>query len=191
LIQRSQVVADRVIAPQDAERAARATLRAQIAKLEHELSSLLADRFPFVAAPGALAPPVARAATGPRLPSLGELERTRDGLAARLQDLRTRAARRTVHEERARELLERMRLEPGRYKYYRVPVRDLGESGCGVYEVRPRLGLIGMLAGWWQLTLSSGCPLAKGSRSARPPWRSSISGGRAARDPGGSRLRRS
>ena len=171
MIQRSQLVADRVIAPDDAERAARATLRAQIAKLEHELSSLLADRFPFVAAPGALAPPAARAATGPRLPGLGELEATRDGLAARLQELRTRAARRTEHERRARELLERMRLEPGRYKYYRVPVRDLGQSGCGVYEVRPRLGLIGMLAGWWQLTLSSGCPLAKGGRAARPPWR--------------------
>ena len=173
MIQRSQLVADRVIAPQDAERAARATLRAQIAKLEHELSALLADRFPFVAAPGALSPPLARAPTGPRLPGLGELERTRDGLAGRLQELRARAARRTEHERRARELLERMRLEPGRYKYYRVPVRDLGQSGCGVYEVRPRLGLIGMLAGWWQLTLSSGCPLAKGVASSRDPLRSS------------------
>jgi hypothetical protein len=170
LIQRSQLVVDRVVAPQDAERAARATLRAQIAKLEHELSSLLADRFPFIAAPGApAAPAAAPGPTGPRLPGLGELERTRDGLAARLQELRTRAARRTEHEERARELLERMSLEPGRYKYYRVPVRDLGQTGCGVYEVRPRLGLIGMLAGWWQLTLSSGCPLAKGVAPARPP----------------------
>jgi hypothetical protein len=26
--------------------------------------------------------------------------------------------------------------------------------------VRPRLGLIGMLAGWWHVKLSSGCPLA-------------------------------
>jgi hypothetical protein len=25
--------------------------------------------------------------------------------------------------------------------------------------VRPRLGLIGMLMGWWQVKLSSGCPL--------------------------------
>ncbi len=170
VIQRSQFVVDRVTAPGDAERAARATLRAQIAKLEHELSSLLADRFPFVAAPGGLASATAApAAAGPRLPGLGELERTRDGLAARLQELRARAARRTEHERNARELLERMRLEPGRYKYYRVPVRDLGQTGCGVYEVRPRHGLIGMLAGWWQLTLSSGCPLAKGSRlTARP-----------------------
>jgi hypothetical protein len=26
--------------------------------------------------------------------------------------------------------------------------------------VRPRLGLIGMLCGWWQVKLSSGCPLS-------------------------------
>ena len=62
-----------------------------------------------------------------------------------------------------------MRLEPGRYKFARLPVRDLGQGGCGVWEVRPRLGLIGMLAGWWQLKLSSGCPLARGSRSTRGP----------------------
>jgi hypothetical protein len=33
-------------------------------------------------------------------------------------------------------------------------------GGCGVWQVRPRLGLIGMLMGWWQVKLSSGCPLA-------------------------------
>jgi hypothetical protein len=42
----------------------------------------------------------------------------------------------------------------------RVANRDLGENGCGVWQVRPRLGLIGMLMGWWQVKLSSGCPLA-------------------------------
>ena len=141
----------------EAERAARATLRAQIAKLEGELSALLAERFPFLAAPVAF-PERQVLPAGPHLPGLGELERSRDRLAARLQDLRARAARRSEHERRAAELLERMRLEPGRYRYYRVPVRDLGEGGCGVWEVRPRLGLIGMLAGWWELTLSSGCP---------------------------------
>ena len=141
----------------DAERAARATLRAQIAKLEGELSAILADRFPFLAAPAAF-PERPDPPAGPHLPGLGELERARDRLAARLQELRARAARRSEHERRAAELLERMRLEPGRYRYYRVPVRDLGEGGCGVWEVRPRLGLIGMLAGWWELTLSSGCP---------------------------------
>ncbi len=151
----------------EAERAARATLRAQIAKLENEVSHLLAERFPFVAAPAAV--PGGGVGAGPRLQGLGELERSRDRLAARLQRLRACSAHRGEHERRARELLERMRLEPGRYKYYRVPVRDLGGTGCGVYEVRPRHGLIGMLAGWWQLTLSSGCPLAGGPRRSAAP----------------------
>ena len=152
-------------APTDAERAARASLRAQIARLESELSKILAERFPVGTAP----PAGGAGASGPHIQSLGELERTRDRLASRLAELRSRAGRRAAHERRARELLERMQLEPGRYRYYRVPLRDLGQTGCGVYEVRPRLGLIGMLAGWWQLTLSSGCPLEKGSRPRREP----------------------
>ena len=82
----------------------------------------------------------------------------RDRLAGHTQDLRRLAAERVEHERRARELLEAMKLEPGRHKFVRLPVRELGEGGCGVWEVRPRLGLIGMLAGWWQVKLSSGCP---------------------------------
>jgi hypothetical protein len=87
--------------------------------------------------------------------------------------MRRRAQRRAEHELRAQELLERMKLEPGRYKFVRLPVTDLGQRGCGVWEVRPRFGLIGMLAGWWELKLSSGCPLRRGSRvRATPrPWR--------------------
>ncbi len=33
-------------------------------------------------------------------------------------------------------------------------------GGCGAYQVRPRLGIIGMCMGWWHVKLSSGCPLA-------------------------------
>ena len=69
-------------------------------------------------------------------------------------------------EERNRVLLERMRLDPGHYKFVRVAAADVGQCGCGVYRVRPRLGIIGMLMGWWQVKLSSGCPLAEG---LRPP----------------------
>ena len=29
-----------------------------------------------------------------------------------------------------------------------------------MWYVKPRLGLIGMLMGWWEVKLSSGCPLA-------------------------------
>jgi hypothetical protein len=49
--------------------------------------------------------------------------------------------------------------EPERHKRVRLPLADLGEPGCGAYQVRPRLGIIGMLMGWWHIKLSSGCPL--------------------------------
>jgi hypothetical protein len=114
------------------ERAARADLRAQIAALE---------------ARGARV----RARGGPRLLSLGELERVRDGLAARPQPV-------VADHEAARVRLERMLADPAAHRWERVSLAELGEPGCGVYAVRPRLGLIGMLAGWWEVKLSSGCP---------------------------------
>jgi hypothetical protein len=150
------------------ELAARGSLRGQLAKLEHELSGIVADSFPHIAAPAADSVP-----RGPRLLSFEELERARDRLAGRVQELRSLATARAHHERQARELLERMKLEPGRYKFVRLPVSDLGQGGCGVWEVRPRLGLIGMLAGWWQVKLSSGCPLPRGLRSRRSPSRRS------------------
>jgi hypothetical protein len=147
------------------ERAARASLRAQIAHLECECSAIVAGRFPHISAP-----PASRAgACGPSLLDLGELELSRDRLAARLQDLRTRASARSEHERLAHEQLRAMELDPGSYKFAKLPVKDLGQGGCGVWRVRPRLGLIGMLAGWWQLTLSSGCPLPRGSCSRHDP----------------------
>ena len=146
------------------ERAARRSLRDQVAKLERELSAIVADGFPHIGAVASGAP-----ARGPSLLSLEQLEQLRDQLAGRVQQLRRLAQERAEHERRARELLEAMKLEPGRYKFVRLPVIDLGQRGCGVWEVRPRFGLIGMLAGWWQLKLSSGCPLATGSRSRRGP----------------------
>lgn len=148
------------------ERAARASLRGQIARLEQECSAIVAQGFPHIPAP------VARpcgSTDGPSLLDLGELERSRDRLAARVQELRARVAARVEHERRAHEQLRQMELDPGRYRFARLPVKDLGQGGCGVWEVRPRLGLIGMLAGWWHLKLSSGCPLPRGSRSKRDP----------------------
>jgi hypothetical protein len=61
-----------------------------------------------------------------------------------------------------------MRLNPRAYKYVRVTNADLGEHGCWSWHVRPRLGLIGMLMGWWRVKLSSGCPLATGQPPERP-----------------------
>jgi hypothetical protein len=92
--------------------------------------------------------------------SLGELERLRDRLAGRLADARAELAALGERQERARVKLERMLLAPGRHRFARIANADLGEGGCGVWQVRPRLGLIGMLAGWWHVKLSSGCPLS-------------------------------
>lgn len=169
--------------PPGAERAARVALRSQVERLERELSGLVAGRFPHIGAGVGLdasAPPGGggshrggRLAGGPRLLSLADLERERDRLALRVREARVRSEQREELERDARKLLERMRAEPARYKLVRLPVAALGERGCGVWEVRPRLGLIGMLAGWWELKLSSGCPLAGGSRTATPSSSSS------------------
>jgi hypothetical protein len=136
------------------ERGAREALRGQVAKLERELSGLVAHSFPHISPRDE----AGEAFGGPRLLSLGELERVRDRLAQRLREVQGQATERAELERRSRELLRRMKLEPGRYKFVRLPVADLGDGHCGVWEVRPRLGLIGMLAGWWHVKLSSGCP---------------------------------
>lgn|GEM_PF-477377 len=149
------------------QRAARSSLRSQVARLERELSAIVAGGFPYIPAPH----PAGETTVGPRLLSLGELERSRDELAERVQHFRRLALQRAEHERAAHELLSQMQLEPARHRFVRLSVNDLGQGGCGVWEVRPRLGLIGMLAGWWHVKLSSGCPLAKGSRSERDPAR--------------------
>jgi hypothetical protein len=138
------------------ERAARADMRRQIARLEAQLCDALVSAFPEVDLRAVAAEP----SGGPRLLSLGELERVRDGLAGRLAAARATLDERGEREEASRALLERALLDPGRHRFVRIASRDLGEGGCGVWQVRPRLGLIGMLMGWWQVKLSSGCPLA-------------------------------
>jgi hypothetical protein len=115
------------------ERAARRDLRSQIAALE---------------ARGGRAP----GGPGPRLLSLGELEAVRDALVP------VRPPSGPDGHEEARLLLERMLSDPGAHRFARVPLAALGQPGCGAYVVRPRLGLLGMLAGWWEVKLSSGCP---------------------------------
>lgn len=145
-------------APREAQAAVRGTLRTQIAHLERELSHLIADGFPDI-------PAVARSSRGcrsPRLLSLAELEQERDALVASLHAAEAATAARERRHQAGRELLAAMQLEPGRYKFVRLRAVDVGERGCGVWQVRPRLGVIGMLAGWWRVKLSSGCPLARG-----------------------------
>ncbi len=142
--------------PVDAERVARRSLRRQIASLERQLS----DAFVTAYSMGGLQPGQGHLQSQPRLLDMGELEQVRDDLAERLHAARVRISERAEEQAANRLLLERMLLQPGAYRFTRVSRHDVGESGCGVWQVRPRLGLVGMLAGWWQVKLSSGCPLA-------------------------------
>ena len=44
-----------------------------------------------------------------------------------------------------------------------IAAPDIGEPSCRTWRSVPRLGLVGMLMGWWRVKLSSGCPLAAGA----------------------------
>ena len=149
-----------LIAPEQDERAARRALRGQIDKLERELAEAFVTAYPM----GGLEPEPAGSCAAPRLLGLGELERVRDELAARVQSARATISARADEQAASRLALEKMLLDPGRYRFVRIANRDIGEPGCGEWFVRPRLGLIGMLMGWWEVKLSSGCPLATGPR---------------------------
>ena len=168
-------VAPEVALPEVGEAMARRDLRDQIAKLEAELGAAVSAEFPNL-----LAPSPGRPGAAARLLDLGALERVRDELADRLRALRREAEALGARQAASRHLLERMRLEPGRYRWVRVYAADLGEPGCQSWQVRPRLGLLGMLMGWWRVKLSSGCPLATAGTAKGPavhrtgvvcPWR--------------------
>lgn len=139
------------------ESAARRSLLAQISRLEGELAQLFCTTFPRTGFDWGV-----RSAGGPRILSLGELERVRDELAERLEANRRELSERTWVEEQNRCLIEEMLLEPERHRWVRVSGRDIGEPGCKHWHVRPRAGLLGMLLGWWRVRISSGCPLAPG-----------------------------
>ena len=142
------------VLPDVDEGAARRTLRDQIAKLERELATLFASARPReeldwqVSSPG-----------GPRL-----LRRRRPRGAAR----RARGARRgmraassppvPVRSRPAAAQIEALVADPGSHKWERVSNDDIGEPGCKYYHSTPRLGLVGMLMGWWRVKISSGCP---------------------------------
>jgi hypothetical protein len=154
------VIADRQVAPLLGEivdeAPARRALRAQIARLEAELACLSAEAKPRDCIAWSIG-----GEAGPRLLGIGELERVRDDLAERLHEVRETLAARAAREAANRERLQRMLRDPARHRFLRISAADVGEPGCGVWHVRPRLGLIGILMGWWQVKLSSGCPLAR------------------------------
>jgi hypothetical protein len=139
----------------DPAAAARRTLRAQIGRLEGELARVPAATYPRIAAP----PPPAGRET-PRLLDLGELERVRDALAARVAEVHRRAAEQRAAQAAARERLEAMLADPPAHKGARIAIAELGLPGCTTYAVLPRLGPVGLLTGWWRVKISSGCPRA-------------------------------
>lgn len=147
------------------ERVARRALAAQISRLERDLGDVQVSSFPHGGAEFAPAGPVLRG-HGPRLLGLAELEVARDALAARLRAARQELEARGREQEQHRIRLERMLLEPGKHRFETVSNKQLGEGGCGVWQVRPRLGIIGMLAGWWHVKVSSGCPRPTARRAA-------------------------
>ena len=137
------------------ERPARQSLLDQIGRLEEELSQLFCSTWPRkdfewgVPSRG-----------GPRLLGLAELEVLRDDLAERVGHARRALSDRTYVEEQNRRLIEEMLLNPEQHKWVRVGHEHIGEPGCRYWHVRPRWGFIGLLAGWWRVVVSSGCPLA-------------------------------
>jgi hypothetical protein len=147
------------------ELAARRSLRAQIAKLERDLSQAFVTAYPL----GGLDHVPGDPRRDPRLLDLGQLERVRDELIERLRGAHVTISERAEVQDANRLYLERMLLEPAKHRFARISCKDLGEPGCGVWQVRPRLGLIGMLMGWWQVKLSSGCPLAGGRATVARP----------------------
>ena len=159
----SQITARRLV--ERDELGARRSIRRQIARLEGELSDAFLTAYPM----GGLPHPDGAARRDPRLLDLGELERVRDELAERLRAAQVTISKRAEVQAAHRLRLERMLLDPAQHRFERVSCEDLGEGGCGVWQVRPRLGLIGMLMGWWQVKLSSGCPLARGCAPRHSP----------------------
>jgi hypothetical protein len=153
-----------VVQPRVDERAARRSLLDQIAKLESDLASLFCSAYPRTGFDWSVP-----SGGGPRILTLGELETMRDALAERLERNRHELSDRTVVEEHNRRLIEEMLLEPEKHRWVRVGNCDIGEPGCKHWHVRPRLGLLGMLMGWWRVRISSGCPLARGRGAGRDP----------------------
>ena len=138
------------------ERLARAELRRQIGRLEHELARLCAEAFPRLPLDTAIPASFAE----PRVAGLEQLERIRDALSDRIAQANSALTRQDELETGNRELLEEMLAAPADHKWMRISRADVGEPGCGHWHSRPRLGPLGMLMGWWRVKVSSGCPLS-------------------------------
>lgn len=138
------------------ERPARAQLRAQIGRLERELAGLFGEAFGRVE----IEHRVAALSSRPKVLGLGELERQRDALATRIATARQALRERVREEDANRARLRAMLAAPAEHKWELITRAEIGEPGCGAWHSRPRFGPIGMVMGWWQVKVSSGCPLA-------------------------------
>lgn len=138
------------------ERPGRRALQGQIERLERDLASLRAASWPRQVIELGVDRPSGR----PRLRDLGELEQIRDALAARVEDARRDLRDRHAVEDANRRLIRDMLRDPQSHRWVRVGNADIGEPGCHHWHVVPRWGLVGMLANWWRVKISSGCPLA-------------------------------
>lgn len=147
--------------PEVDERAARAAMRDQIARLEERLAGHVTTAFPR-----SPTPPRIGGSRGARLQTLAELEKRRDALDAAVADIQKQADATGARQERARGRLEAIMLDPAAHRWQRVSHEDIGEPGCRHYHARPRLGVLGLLMNWWRVIISSGCPLCM--RSAGP-----------------------
>ena len=136
------------------ERAARAALRDQIARLEERLAGHITTAFPR-----SPTPPRIGGSEGARLQTLAELEERRDALDASLAQIRRDLDETGERQELARGRMEAIMLDPAAHKWERVSHDDIGDPGCRQCHARPRMGLLGMLMNWWRVVISSGCPL--------------------------------
>jgi hypothetical protein len=136
------------------ERAARAALRAQIARLEEQLAGHVTSAFPR-----SPTPPRIGGERGARLQTFAELEERRDALEGAVARIRREADALGAEQERARGRREEIMLDPAGHRWERVTNEDIGEPGCRQCHARPRLGLVGLLMNWWRVIISSGCPL--------------------------------
>ena len=136
------------LTPADA-RAARVSLRGQIARLEATLA-------PYPEAEAATAPPPL--APHPHVADLGELEAARDALVAQLKTARANAERRAESQSFARLRREEALADPASHRWEIGSREQMGEPGCGHWQVRPAFGPVGALMNWWRVKISSGCP---------------------------------
>lgn len=132
------------------ESAARRTLRGQIARLEAALAPY--PEAPVEPAGTKRRPPV------PRVSGIAELEATRDRLVDRLSAARKEAASRGERDLVARRRFEEAVADPAAHRWEAGQLDELGEPGCGRWQVRPAWGPVGALMNWWRVKISSGCP---------------------------------